>query len=182
MRITLLTGKTFDIQKALSMDIKIIKSAKAKRLTLRIDAKERLPILTLPSRCSGKRAVAFVEEHRRWIEENLAKIPVAKRFENGEIISVMGKEYNINHCPQKRCGVMIEDHELIVSGAKEYPAAEGGVDFRSKRVQKSAWRSFSPGAGQRGAGSLAQLLTQNKFCHHAEKGDDDELQDKKDYL
>ena len=135
MRITLLTGKTFDIQKALSMDIKIIKSAKAKRLTLRIDAKERLPILTLPSRCSGKRAVAFVEEHRRWIEENLAKIPVAKRFENGEIISVMGKEYNINHCPQKRCGVMIEDHELIVSGSKEF-LHRRLCDFIKKKAQE----------------------------------------------
>ena len=74
MKITLLTGKTFDIQAALNMDIKIIKSPKAKRLTLRIDAKERLPILTIPSRCSAKRAVEFVEMHRAWLEENLQKI------------------------------------------------------------------------------------------------------------
>lgn len=120
MKITLLTGKTFDIQAALNMDIKIIKSTQAKRLTLRIDAKERLPILTIPHRCSAKRAIEFVELHRAWLEENLEKIPVAKRFENGEIISIMGKEYTINHCPQKRCGVLIDENNLIVSGSKEF--------------------------------------------------------------
>ena len=120
MKITLLTGKTFDIQAALNMDIKIIKSAQAKRLTLRIDTKERLPILTIPHRCSAKRAIEFVELHRAWLEENLEKIPVAKRFENGEIISIMGKEYTINHCPQKRCGVLIDENNLIVSGSKEF--------------------------------------------------------------
>ncbi len=135
MKITLLTGKTFDIQAALNMDIKIIKSAKAKRLTLRIDAKERLPILTIPSRCSAKRAVEFVEMHRAWLEENLQKIPAIKHFENGEKISLMGKEYIINHCPQKRCGVMIEEDNIIVSGSKEF-LHRRICDFIKKKAQE----------------------------------------------
>ncbi len=135
MKITLLTGKTFDIQAALNMDIKIIKSPKAKRLTLRIDAKERLPILTIPSRCSAKRAVEFVEMHRAWLEENLQKIPAIKHFENGEKISLMGKEYIINHCPQKRCGVMIEEDNIIVSGSKEF-LHRRICDFIKKKAQE----------------------------------------------
>ena len=135
MKITLLTGKTFDIQAALNMDIKIIKSPKAKRLTLRIDAKERLPILTIPSRCSAKRAVEFVEMHRAWLEENLQKIPAIKHFENGEKISLMGKEYTINHCPQKRCGVMIEEDNIIVSGSKEF-LHRRICDFIKKKAQE----------------------------------------------
>lgn len=135
MKITLLTGKTFDIQAALNMDIKIIKSPKAKRLTLRIDAKERLPILTIPSRCSAKRAVEFVEMHRAWLEENLQKIPAVKHFENGEKISLMGKEYTINHCPQKRCGVMIEEDNIVVSGSKEF-LHRRICDFIKKKAQE----------------------------------------------
>lgn len=135
MKITLLTGKTFDIQAALNMDIKIIKSPKAKRLTLRIDAKERLPILTIPSRCSAKRAVEFVEMHRAWLEENLQKIPAIKHFENGEKISLMGKEYTINHCPQKRCGVMIEEDNIVVSGSKEF-LHRRICDFIKKKAQE----------------------------------------------
>ena len=46
MKITLLTGRTFNFAAELSMDIKVIKSPLAKRLTLRIDEKNRLPVLT----------------------------------------------------------------------------------------------------------------------------------------
>lgn len=120
MKITLLTGKTFDIEHAFDFNIKIIKSAAAKRLTLRIDAKERVPVLSLPKRCPAKKAVAFVNEHRDWIEENLAQIPVAKRFEDGEKISILGHRYTIVHTPHSRHGTYIDNDKLIVSGGKEF--------------------------------------------------------------
>lgn len=120
MKITLLTGRTFDIEHAFDFDIKIIKSATAKRLTLRIDAKERIPVLSLPKRCPAKKAVAFVNEHRGWIEQCLSQIPETKRFEDGEKISVLGKTYQIKHSPQSRRGVYIDHDMLIVSGDKEF--------------------------------------------------------------
>lgn len=120
MKITLLTGKTFDIQQTLGMEIKIIKSPSAKRLTLRIDAKERIPVLSIPPRCSSTRAVDFVNQHREWIAESLTKIPIAKSFEDGETISILGKTYVICHSPQSRRGVYIEENILYVSGAKEF--------------------------------------------------------------
>lgn len=48
MKITLLTGRTFDIQEQLGFEIKVVRSAQAKRLTLRIDEKARIPVLTIP--------------------------------------------------------------------------------------------------------------------------------------
>ena len=51
MKITLLTGRTFDIQEQLGFEIKVVRSAQAKRLTLRIDEKARIPVLTIPPRC-----------------------------------------------------------------------------------------------------------------------------------
>lgn len=120
MKITLLTGKTFDIKQALDMEIKIIKSPAAKRLTLRIDAKERIPVLTIPSRCAAQKAVNFVNEHREWIEDNLAKIPVARRFEDGETISILGQNCTICHTPQSRRGTYIEGDKLYVSGDIEF--------------------------------------------------------------
>ncbi len=91
MKITLFTGKTFDIREALGFDIKIVKSSRARRMTLRIDSKERLPVLTIPERCAAKRAVDFVNLHRGWIERSLARLPQTKNFEDGEQISLFGQ-------------------------------------------------------------------------------------------
>jgi len=97
MKITLFTGKTFDIREALGFDIKIVKSSRARRMTLRIDSKERLPVLTIPERCAAKRAVDFVNLHRGWIERSLARLPQTKNFEDGEQISLFGR-----YSPDKR--------------------------------------------------------------------------------
>ncbi len=120
MKITLLTGKIFDINQQLGFDIKIIKSSQAKRLTLRIDSKEKKPVLTIPNRCSSKKALDFVLLHQDWIKESLQKLPPSKKFEPEETISLMGKKYTLLHCPEKRCGAKIEEDKIIVSGAREF--------------------------------------------------------------
>ena len=57
MKITLLTGRTFDFEAALGFEIKVTRSPLARKLTLRIDTKDRLPALTIPKYCSNKKAV-----------------------------------------------------------------------------------------------------------------------------
>lgn len=151
MKITLLTGKTFDIQQTLGMEIKIIKSPSAKRLTLRIDAKDRIPVLSIPSRCSSAKAVDFVNQHRNWIEENMAKIPVAKAFEDEEAISILGKIYTIKHSPLSRRGVYSEGDFLYVSGAKEF-LHRRICDY----IKKTAKKEFL---------KISQQLAQKIGCH-----------------
>ena len=94
MKITLLTGRTFDIQEQLGFEIKVVRSAQAKRLTLRIDEKARIPVLTIPPRCLTRKAVDFVNAHRDWITNS--------------------------HQPRRRGGAFIEQKQLIVCGAKEF--------------------------------------------------------------
>lgn len=120
MKITLLTGPTFNLEEQVGFPIKVVKSALTKRLTLRIDEKTRIPVLTVPVRCSLRRAVGFVEEHRDWITNMLARVPLAKAFENNDIIYILGKTYQIIHQPDSRGGVFIENDKLIVSGNKEF--------------------------------------------------------------
>lgn len=120
MKITLLTGRTFDIQEQLGFEIKVIRSAQAKRLTLRIDEKARIPVLTIPPRCLTRKAVDFVNAHRDWITNMLARIPVSRSFADGDVISIMGKKYTVSHQPRRRGGAFIEQKQLIVCGAKEF--------------------------------------------------------------
>ena len=119
MKITLLTGRTFDIQAKLGFEIKIVKSPRAKRLTLRIDEKAHLPVLTVPRYCSGKKAFAFVDSHRDWIQNMLARLPKAKHFSNGEQISIFGEKYIILHNEKQR-GALLKDGFLIIGGEPEF--------------------------------------------------------------
>lgn len=119
MKITLLTGRTSDIAESLGMEIKIIKSPLAKRLTLRIDDKNHIPVLTIPKYCSSRKAVNFVEEHRDWIRNMLARLPTAEKFENGESISIMGEKVVITHHRSQR-GIILKDGFLVVGGEPEF--------------------------------------------------------------
>jgi hypothetical protein len=120
MKITLLTGKTFDIRQALGIDLKIVQSSVSRKLVLRIDGKERIPILSIPKYCTRKKAIDFVHENMDWIVENLQKLPEQHLFTDGEEISLFGKKVKISHQPAARCGVMLENNTLIVSGNAEF--------------------------------------------------------------
>lgn len=134
MKITLLTGQTFDFAKTLNMNIKVVKSPLAKKLTLRIDEKNRIPVLTIPKFCSSRKAISFVEEHQDWIQKNLAKIPLSAKFTNGDSFSFMGKSIIINHSLSQR-GAQIKDGFLFIGGSKEF-LHRRVCDFIKKQAQK----------------------------------------------
>ena len=120
MKITLLTGRTFDYAAALGYDIKVVKSPRASKLILKIDNKERIPVLTIPRYCSSKRALEFVRSNQDWIDSCLSKIPQIRQFQNGEQLSLFGKTYTIKHMPKARAGVFFDGDSVCVSGGREF--------------------------------------------------------------
>ena len=120
MKITLLTGKTFNFSEVLGFEIKVVKSTRASKLILKIDNRERIPVLTIPKYCSNKKAVEFVRSNKQWIDDCLQKLPLIRKFIIGEQISLFGKKYQIEHCPTSRFGVQIEDSVIKVSGQQEF--------------------------------------------------------------
>lgn len=120
MKITLLTGKTFDISEEIGMDIKVIRSNRLGKLVLRIDSKERIPVLSVPRFCSQKHAVNFVNENMDWILQSLAKLPEIKKFSDGEKISLFGQSVTITHRPEEKGGVWLENDLLCVSGEAQF--------------------------------------------------------------
>lgn len=135
MKITLLTGKIYNIQEAFDFPLKVTKSPRAKRLTLRIDSKERIPILSLPPRCTQKQAIKFVTEHQEWIIESLNNLPKSQKFTSGQNITLFGKNILICHAPEKRWGARIEQGVLYVSGESEFTHRRV-KDFIKKEAQK----------------------------------------------
>lgn len=127
MKITLLSGKTFEINADLGFDMKVVHSSRSRRLSLRIDKKDRMAVLTIPKYCSKKKAVSFVESHQDWVLNNLQKIPELKNFQNNDTISLFGQKYTIEHTEIRgNTHLDKKNHILYVSG---------GIEFLHRRVK-----------------------------------------------
>ncbi len=127
MKITLLSGKTFEIKSDFGFDMKVIHSARSCRLSLRIDKKDRIAVLTIPKYCSKKKAMSFVEDHQKWVLENLKSMPKLRKFKNNDVISLFGKEYRIEHTSIRgNTWLDKKNHVLYISG---------GVEFLHRRVK-----------------------------------------------
>ena len=135
MKITLLTGKTFDIAEKAGFDLNVIVSKQARKMCLRIDPKKRIPVLTIPRFCSKKQALAFVQGQKPWIDFQLSQLPYKKQFVDGDKISFNGAEYEIKHCSDMRAGVQIKDNKIIVSGDKAF-LSRRVRDFIKEQAQK----------------------------------------------
>ena len=127
MKITLLSGRTFNIDADLGFDMKVVYSTRSRRLSIRIDKKDRMAVLTVPKYCSKRKAISFVEAHQEWVIENLKKIPELKKFKNNDVISLFGKEYTIVHS-QIRGGTKLDKKNKILY-------VSGGIEFLHRRVK-----------------------------------------------
>ena len=145
MKITLLTGKTFDISEAVGMDIKVVPSRMGHKLSLHIDSKERRPVLSVPRFCSRKQAISFVNEHMDWIINSLGRLPALQYFTDGLVISLFGEDITIKHCPNERGGAWRDGDFLCVSGdvaflhrrVKDYIKAESAKVFYEHSLRLS---------------------------------------------
>jgi predicted metal-dependent hydrolase len=65
--------------------------ASARRISLRLDSRERIVVATAPDRARLPDAVAFARQRRAWIATQLARLPEPVRFAPGRIILVEGE-------------------------------------------------------------------------------------------
>lgn len=96
------------------------RSARARRVSLRIDPCGGAVIVTLPLRAGRGAGVALLMSHANWVTDRLAALPDIVRFENGASVPINGVPLTIRHAPQARGGVWIEGAVLHVSGAPEF--------------------------------------------------------------
>lgn len=126
MKITLLTGKTYNLENVFNFPLEVHQSPRAARLSLKIDSKRRIPVLTMPIFCSEKQAISFVKKNMVWLQNALSSIPEIKHFENGEKISLFGENVTICHMSNLSGGTRVENGELLVGG---------GIEFLHSRVK-----------------------------------------------
>lgn len=103
--------------------IALRRSDRARRITLKIDAKRGGAVLTLPHRVPLTDARRFLNSHRAWLEERLSALPVSVPFVDGRVIPLRGKATRIIHKPG-RGAVSFTGHDgegrIIVPGRHEH--------------------------------------------------------------
>ena len=135
MKITLLTGQTFDLENSFPFPLEVKKSIKLKRLSVRIDGKKKQVVLNMPRFCSSKKAFAFISEHQEWIEAHLNALPQVKDFEDGEKIMLFGQEVLICHKSESLSAPKLENGVLYVGGDKRF-LHRRVKDYIKKRAQE----------------------------------------------
>lgn len=71
------------------------RSARARRISLRLGQKGEAFVLTLPPNGREGDAVAFAERHRGWMETRLARLPVRIDFAPGETVPLRGEPHRL---------------------------------------------------------------------------------------
>jgi predicted metal-dependent hydrolase len=119
---------------------------RARRYSLRIPTAGTGPVLTLPKTGRLPEAVAFLERHRGWLAERLARRPDTVAFESGATVPLRGKPHRILHRPDLRGTAWVETigeaPHIVVAGAGEH-LPRRLTDF----LKREAKRDIEPAVG-----------------------------------
>lgn len=98
------------------------RSARARRVSLRIDPLSGAVVVTLPMRAARQAGMALLMDHAHWVSDRVAALPEAVKLTDGAMVPVAGVPRLIRHRPDKRGGAWLEGDEIHVTGAAEFLA------------------------------------------------------------
>jgi predicted metal-dependent hydrolase len=108
------------------------RSRTARRVSLRIDPRGGVVVVTLPPRAARTAGMALLTDHVDWISERLAALPGAVPFADGALVPLHGTEYRIRHLPEAIGGAWVEGGEILVSGEVVFLPRRVADFFRSE--------------------------------------------------
>ncbi|WPZ35736.1 SprT family zinc-dependent metalloprotease [Thalassobaculum sp. OXR-137] len=105
--------------------VPVRRSARARRMLLRVDPVRGGPELVLPAGAKIDAARTFATKNLGWLRARLAHLPARTAFVSGATVPILGRPHLIRHRPDQRGGVWrVEDPdgsvELHVSGTAEH--------------------------------------------------------------
>jgi len=98
------------------------RSARARRVSLRIDPASGSVVVTLPMRAARNAGMALLMDHAHWVSDRLAALPEAMKLHDGAAIPFCGAAHVIRHQPTAHGGAWIAGDEIHVTGAPEFLA------------------------------------------------------------
>lgn len=104
----------------LTSSVVIRRSARARRISLKVDLRDGTVTLVLPPRATVAAGERFLAEQRQWVAQRLAALPAAQPLMDGATMPYRGVPHVIRHRPGSRGTVWIEQGEIHVAGAIEH--------------------------------------------------------------
>ncbi len=98
------------------------RSARANKISLRVDPAQGGIVITLPMRASRRAGLVLLQTHEDWVAEKLSELPAAVPFKPGAAIPVNGLPHIITPVPAGKGGAWIEDGRIYVTGGGEFLA------------------------------------------------------------
>ncbi len=93
------------------------RSARARKVSLRVDARSGAVIVTLPPRASRASGLALLQTHADWLRAHLDKLPGPVVFHDGAELPFCGTLRRVRHAPELRGGAWLEgDDTIVVTG------------------------------------------------------------------
>lgn len=101
--------------------VRVRMSPRARRLALRIDAQAEAVELVLPRRTSARRAMAFIEENRNWLDKRITALPPRTPIADGATVPILDQPYRIRRVDlsRDRQHTWIADGEIYVAASPE---------------------------------------------------------------
>lgn len=96
------------------------RSARARRVSLRIDPRLGTVVVTLPQRAARAAGMALLVDNSEWVQHRLAALPKAVTFTDGARVPLHGTTHRIRHDPGARGGAYALESEIVVSGDKAF--------------------------------------------------------------
>ncbi len=123
------------------------RSARARRITLRIDARHGQVVVTLPMRAAKSAGVALLRQNAAWVSEHLAALPEVAPFADGGSVTIDGAAVPIRHVPGGRGGAWLEAGTLHVSGDPDFLARRVADFLRAEAKRRFSAQALAKAAG-----------------------------------
>ena len=99
--------------------MKLSVSPTARAIRLRVDRRTGEVVLTIPRRASRRKALAWADGHRDWIEAQLAEVAPAMPLVAGGELPLYDRPHLIDWSPQRPRTPRLEEGRLFVGGPAE---------------------------------------------------------------
>jgi len=105
-----------------TLPLTFVRSRRARRASLRVDAAQRRIVLAVPLRMSRGTALDFAQSQAAWIASRLKRLPEPRPFVDGAELPLFGEPHRIRHRGDVRGTVWREGPEIHVAGQPEHLA------------------------------------------------------------
>ncbi len=123
------------------LPIAVRRSARARRLSLRLAPDGDGLVVVLPARATLADALAFAQKHGDWVRSRLAALPPRQPFAPGQMVPLLGAPHVLVHRPEARRGVWIENGGIHVSGHPDHLPRRVGDFLKAEARSRIAPRA-----------------------------------------